>query len=524
MRSRLLPIVVCLSLMLLISSCGNQTVKKDPFFDKWSLKAEESKGNSPAPVSRQIEVPEAVKEGYSLEAGSPTPTRRLPTQRVTIRILKSDVKTILRSLARAANQNILIKEDIKGEINLDVRNVPWDQAFRSVMRSRGLSYEWDGNIIRVLSAEDKKAEPMITTVVNINYADVKQMRDNLQEFLSKDDKNVVQGSIRVDEHSSSLIIRASRDDISRMIPTIEKIDKPRHQISIKANIVEATKTAARNLGVRWGGMYGNKAGSQNYYITPGGTQGGGSSGATTLPTSPNSYVAPGIMGSTGIGGQAFATNFPIGDAVQNVAGGLGSLGLIFGTIGGNLLEVQLQALEYQNQINILSAPSITCLDNQTAYTENGTKVPYVTTSTAGGVASQEVKFEDAVLRLEITPHVIDDNNLRMKIKVKKDEVDPVRNVLGNPYIVKKQTETILFAEDGETIVISGLTKNQATDSNSGIPWLGSIPILGHLFKASEKDNSKEEVLIFITPHILKTRVAQSTKSNGKEDVKIKVGQ
>ncbi len=507
---------------MLFTACSNKVVKTDPFFDQWSLKAEESQGNSPAPVKRQIEIPEAVKEGYSLEAGSPVPSRPLPKQPVTIRILKSDVKTILRALARAANQNILIKEEIKGEINLDVKNVPWDQAFRSVLRSRGLSYEWDGNIIRVLSSDDKKSEPLVTTVMNINYADVKQMRDNLQEFLSKDEKDKVQGSIKVDEHSSSLIIRASRDDISRMIPTVEKIDQPRNQIVIKANIVEASKNAARALGVKWGGSYGNKIGSQNYYITPGGTQGGGSGGATTLPTSPNSYSP--TFGSTGISGQGFASNFPLSESLVNSATGLGSLGLIFGTIGGNVLEVQLQALEQNNIINILSSPSITCLDNQTAYTENGTRVPYVSISTSGGVATQEVKFEDAVLRLEITPHVIDERNLRMKIKVKKDEVDDTRNVQGNPYIEKKQTETLLFAQDGETIVISGLTKHKKTSDVSGLPWLQNIPILGYLFKSDEKNDEKQEVLIFITPHILKTKMAQAANKNGKEDVKIKVGQ
>jgi type IV pilus assembly protein PilQ len=525
LRSEILPIVICLSLLIVISACSSNSgaVKKNPFFDKWVAKAGESLGNSPEPVNRQIDIPEAVKEGYSLESGSPFPSKPLPRQPVTIRILKSDIKTILRALARAANQNILIKEEIKGEVNLDVKNVPWDQVFRSVMRSQGLSYEWDGNIIRVLSPQDKKAEPLITTVININYADVKQVRDNIQEFLSKDDKGTVQGSVKIDEHSSALIVRASRDDIARMIPVIEKIDKPKHQIMIKANIVEASKSAARNLGVQWGGVYSNKWGSQNYYITPGGSQGGGTSTSPTTPVNPNSYLPS--TGSTGISGQGFATNFPIGQAAINAAGGLGSLGLIFGTIGGNLLEVQLQALENDGSINILSSPSITCLDNQMAYTENGTRVPYVTLSTAGGVASQEVKFEDVVLRLEITPHVIDDNNLRLKIKVKKDEVDPLRNVLGNPYIEKKQTETLLFSQDGETIVISGLSKQSTTKTNSGLPWLGDIPVLGYLFKADSKSEEKQEVLIFITPHILKTKaVAQANIKDEKETVKLKTGQ
>ena len=378
-------------------------------------------------------------------------------------------------------------------------------------------------LIRVLSAADKKAEPLVTTVINVNYADVKQVRDNLLEFLTKDEKGVAQGSVKIDEHSSSLIVRASRDDIARMIPTIEKVDQPRHQIIIKANIVEATKTAARNLGVQWGGVYTNKWGSQNYWINPGGSQGGGGS-TVVQPTTPNSYIPS--TGSTGLSGQGFSTNFPIGQAAINAAGGLGSLGLMFGTIGGSILELQLQALESEGNINILSSPSITCLDNQMAYTENGTRVPYVTISTAGGVASQEVKFEDVVLRLEITPHVVDDNNLRLKIKVKKDEVDPIRNVLGNPYIEKKQTETLLFAQDGETIVISGLTKQNINKSDSGLPWLKDIPILGHLFFAEGRSEDKQEVLIFITPHILKTKsaVAKANVKDEKETVKLKIGQ
>ncbi|MBU1711626.1 MAG: type II and III secretion system protein, partial [Proteobacteria bacterium] len=131
--------------------------------------------------------------------------------------------------------------------------------------------------------------------------------------------------------------------------------------------------------------------------------------------------------------------------------------------------------------------------------ENGERVPYVSIDKDG---NQEVKFEDAVLRLEITPHVIDGLNLSMKILVNKDEVDTSRTVQGNPFIIKKQTETALIVRDGETIVISGLTKQRVSGGNSGIPWLKEIPALGWLFKGDSKGESMEEVLIFITPRIL----------------------
>jgi len=186
------------------------------------------------------------------------------------------------------------------------------------------------------------------------------------------------------------------------------------------------------------------------------------------------------------------------------------LGLIIGKIGGNLLEIQLQALQQDNKLNILSSPSITTLDNQKAYTENGEKVPYVSRETdASGNITRTVKFEDVVLRLEITPHVIDGKNLKMTILVKKDEVDPQRNVEGNPYIIKKQTETVLIVEDGETIVISGLTKQRTATGDAGWPLFKDIPILGYLFKTDSKSEDMEEVLIFITPHILQTALSSS---------------
>jgi len=355
--------------------------------------------------------------------------------------------------------------------------------------------------IKLDAARDRiRGQKLLTMVVTVDYADAAKLRDSLKELLTKDRDGKVRGSILVDQHTNSMIIQATRDDLRRMIPMIEKLDKPAAQILIKANIVEATKSTARNLGVQWGGMYTNRWGGQNYYITP-----GGSGGTTTTPPTSGSYTP--TYGSTGISGQGFAGNFPVDPTAIAAAGGAGSLGLIFGTIGGSVLEVQLQALQSDGQLNILSSPSITTLDNQMAYTENGERIPYVATSTSSGVVTQEVKFEDAVLRLEITPHVIDGKHLKMKIRVKKDQVDPTRTVQGNPYIIKKQTETNLIVQDGETIVISGLTKQQTSKSDTGFPGLKDIPGLGYLFKSDSRSEDMEEVLIFITPHVLKTQAA-----------------
>jgi type IV pilus assembly protein PilQ len=284
-----------------------------------------------------------------------------------------------------------------------------------------------------------------------------------------------------------------RDDLIRILPIIERLDRPTPQILIKANIVETTKEIARDLGIRWGGMYGT-GGNPGLYITPGGT-----GGTTTSSPTSGSYT-PTATGPTGIAGQGFGVNFP---AANLAAAASGSLGLIFGTIGGNLLEIQLQALQKDSKLNILSSPSITTLDNQKAFTENGERVPYVTAQTSSGTTTFTTVFVDVVMRLEITPHVIDGKNLKMTIFVQKDDVDISRkDSLGDPYIIKKQTQTILIVKDGETIVISGLTKKTRSDSDTGWPGLKEVPVLGWLFKADSKNDKMEEVLIFITPHIL----------------------
>ncbi|MBP7342502.1 MAG: type II and III secretion system protein, partial [Syntrophaceae bacterium] len=195
------------------------------------------------------------------------------------------------------------------------------------------------------------------------------------------------------------------------------------------------------------------------------------------------------------------------------------LGLMFGVIGGNLLEVELQALQKDSKLNILSSPSITTLDNQKAYTENGEKVPYtsVESSGVGTTPTYSTKFEDVVLRLEITPHVIDGSNLKMTIFVKKDEVDMTRTTrFGDPYIIKKQTQTVLIVKDGETIVISGLTKNTKSDGDAGWPWLKDVPGLGWVFKADSKSDKMEEVLIFITPKILQMAGGAKIPSAGQD--------
>lgn len=444
-------------------------------------------------------------------------TKHYGGHRISLDFQDASIKSVLRLLSELADVNIVSGDDVKGNVSIQMKAVPWDQALDTILSITGLTKKQAGNVITIMTLEkvkkddaDRQAaleaqrkveaerakpaeEPLVTRVVNIDYTNSTKLSENIQDLL-KDKDGKARGSVKVDEHSNALIIQATRQDMTRLFPIIEKIDKPIPQILIKANIVETTKDTARNLGIQWGGMWGQKIGSQGLYVTPGGV-----GGSTTAPGSAFSGGYKPTSGVAGISGQGFGVNFPA--TMSGTASA--SLGLMFGTIGENILELQLNALQKDGKLNILSSPSITTLDNQRAFTENGEKIPFVTTETSGGTLTKSVKFENAVLRLEITPHVIDGKNLKMKILIQKDEVDPSRNVDGNPYIIKKQTETSLIVQDGETIVISGLTKQKKLESVSGVPWLKDIPVFGWLFKGEGKSESMEEVLIFITPTIMK---------------------
>ncbi len=510
-----------LALLLAIQACATRkAAEKDQFFEQWRVMAEQSKGHSPEAAPEKGDIDKSLVYTDILEEGkgvSPEAPKSFPAIPVTLRMNKSNIVAVLRALARAADQNLAISSSVQGEVSIDVKETPWDQVFNGILRTNGLSYTWEGDIIRVMTLEDmehdlsmdavkekrkaqemtvKRVEPLLTSVINIDYSDAKKLQENLKEFLTKDEQGKPRGSVLVDEHTNSIIIQAIRDDIVKMIPLIEKLDRPTPQILIKANIVETTKDIARDLGIQWGGLYSTPSGNNKIYLTPGGTDGSAVSGGTEAG---NYDPASGV---SGISGQGFAVNFPVAEDAVTRGGGVASMGLMFGKIGSNILELQLSALQAEGKLNILSSPSITTLDNQTAFTENGERVPYVHEDKEG---NRLVSFEDAVLRLEITPHVIEGENLKIRIRVNKDEVDTSRTVEGNPLIIKKQTETSLIAHNGETIVISGLSRQRSAEGESGVPGVKDVPILGHLFKGRSNSDRLEEVIIFITPEILSRR-------------------
>lgn len=525
---------VLILLTCFVLSCSahqNVQLNKSQNITKWKELAEKYKGISPNPTISSKELDKGLKEGV-LETKKAL-KKKLPTVPVTLKMRNVNIKALIHAMAMAAGVNIVTTQNIGGTIDIDVKNQPWDRVFESILKPYGLAYTWEGNIIRVVSKADlsaeaeieametrikeekeakKKAEPLVTRIIKINFANAGELQKVLTNLLTKDKEGKTKGSIVVDNHTNSLIVSALPSDMNTILELVKSLDRPTDQIHFKAYIVEAKRNVARDLGIQWGGYWENsiKGGKNQVSVT------GPIIGSQTGTQVESAFGA-------GNSGKGFGINFP-SSAVQSsgtISKG-GGLNILIGDPTANILEMQLSALEEKGEIHILSSPSLTTLDNQMAFTESGEKIPYVTVDEDG---NREVKFEDAVLRLEVTPHVIDENYLKVDVKVKKDEVDFSRTVDGNPTILKKETQTSLVVSNGRTIVISGLTKQTYRDIVSGIPGLQKIPALGYLFKGDSKSNDFEEILIFITPTILKkdnliTKNIEETEVSPEELMKL----
>jgi type IV pilus assembly protein PilQ len=500
-------LIIILGLLLTaawISGCSSKKDLKDvkdPFYEQWRVKAEESKGHSAVEPPAVDEEPFEIAGKQKAEALEPEVERSLPTHKLSLKMNSIEVSVLLRALAKAANQNIILNEKVSGKININIHQAPWDQVFLGILRTHNLSYDWQGEIIRILTAADLEADirrrarkrdlqmtqAPVTRIVSIKFMVADKLKANLEKFVSIDKSGNQIGSILVDEHSNSLILQALKPDMDNILAIIKRLDRPTPQVLIEAYIVEANKDVARELGVQWGGIYAGKSGDKRAIVT--GKQGGAIGAVPANPDLANLDVTSGSV-----------VNLP--------AAGLGgfdpmTLGLVYTRIGEYLLSAQLSALQDQGKLHILSSPSITTLDNQPAFIESGADIPYQSVEDG----EVKVEYKKAVLRLDVTPHVIDGNTLKLIIKVNKDEPDFSRTVGNNPTILTKKAETNVIQNDGQTIVIGGLSKESSSRNKTGTPFLEDIPGLGYLFKRKSSADQMEELLIFITPHILKPRAS-----------------
>ncbi|HEY8368345.1 MAG TPA: type IV pilus secretin PilQ [Thermodesulfobacteriota bacterium] len=447
-------------------------------------------GGLPAPrVAPVIQRVGVAPRPFSI----PESGKRYTGRRISLDFKDADIENILRLIAEISNLNIVTGDDVKGKLSLRLINVPWDQALDIVLESQGLGMVRTGNVIRIapaakLKAEDEaalaakaakqKLEDLTLEIIPVNYADATEIEKQIKSLLSE------RGKATVDTRTNHIIVSDVKEAIDRARALVAALDTVTPQVLIEARIVEANLDFTREIGVQWGGNFTASA-------------------ATGNPTGLN---FPGRIDVTGGAGNGFAVNLPA--AVNQGSGG--AVNFTFGSLTNFLnLDLRLSALERTGEGRIISSPRITTLDNKEAVIQQGLSIPFETLSDNG----TQTTFIDADLKLTVTPHVTNDESINLKIGVTKNAPDgSVRGASGAPSISKKEAKTEVLIKNGQTTVIGGIFQIDRTDTVSGVPWFQKLPFVGWLFKKTTVTDKKTELLIFITPRIVRPIEQQTAAS------------
>jgi type IV pilus assembly protein PilQ len=434
--------------------------------------------------------------------------KRYVGQRISLDFKDADLQNIFRIIAEVSNLNIITSDDVRGKVTLRLINVPWDQALDLVLQAKSLGARQEGNVIRIaplaaLRTEErarldarKEVEKLKATLeaetvtIPVSYTKAADLQPKIKDLLSEG------GKIQIDDRTNTIVIRDLSKNIEEARSLIAKLDTATPQVLIEARIVEVDTSFSRELGVQWGGSYN-------------GTSGRAKVGVSGIQDSTGSFLPGEPVTNTGL--VPFSPTLPLPNYAVNLPAriGLGSGGGIsFGLLRDNLrLDLSLSALEAANKGRVISSPKVITIDNKEATIEQGTQIPYSTVSASG----TNTQFVDATLSLRVTPHITPDGGVIMKLEAKNDSQGDV-GASGQPAINKKKATTEVLVRDGETAVIGGILQISRRETEAGVPWLSKIPILGILFKNDTNQSTNRELLIFITPKILRQEVVQSKAS------------
>jgi len=422
---------------------------------------------------------------------------------ISLSLKDADIKDVLRVFHDISRMNIVVHPSVAGRVTVDLENVPWDQALDIILKNNGLDYIYENNVIWVapageiarkfaeqqrLQKEQLQAENLVTFTKRLSYAKAASMKTIADKFIS--DK----ATIIIDARTNTLIIQEVPSKKDGLMKLIDSLDTATPQVVIEARIVETTITWSQSIGIVWSGNWYSgmsTAGPQVTTVntTHGGTTGSGPAGVYNLHQFNNNAT-----GWPNFGGGDFAVTMPA--SASN-----GFIDLVLGNITGSFfLDVRLAALENTGRGRILSAPRIVTQDNEKASIESGRQIA-VPIATA---TQTSVIFVNATLKLDVTPQISADGNVNMTVDITNDSVDFANQVAGTPPpIIKKEAKTVLKVRDGATAVIGGIFVTNEGISQSGLPFLSKIPVLGWLFKNRNKSRENSELLIFLTPKIVR---------------------
>jgi len=411
------------------------------------------------------------------------------------------VRSVLQLLADFTGLNMVVSDSVGGDITLRLKNVPWDQALDIILKSKGLAMRKNGNVILVAPTEEiaarekleleaqKQVEelaPLHSELIQINYAKAQDVAD-----LLKSEENRLlseRGNVTVDSRTNTLLVQDTAAKLDEIRSLVKKLDIPVRQVLVESRVVIANDDFARDLGVRFGfNKDGGGSNGRGQWLVS-----GGQPGATGTVGTANGLTDP--SGAGGI--DALMVNLP--KTLGQSRGG--ALNLLVGTVGSYLLQLELTAMQQEGRGEIISNPRVITSDQNKAVIKQGLEIPYQEASSSGATS---VSFKEAVLKLEVTPHITPDDRIIMDLVVSKDNADFTRAVLGVPPLEKREVKTRVLVDNGETVVLGGVFERTRANSEEKIPFFGDLPMVGWAFKQQYKEDRKKELLIFITPKIIK---------------------
>lgn len=403
-------------------------------------------------------------------------------EKLTLNFQKIDVREALNVIADFTELNMVISDTVSGNLTLRLKDVPWDQALDIILQSRGLDMRKNGNVIQVAPREEIAAKEKIDLTARQEISDLEELRtesfqlsyqkgDAMAALLASDKQRILskRGSAVVDPRTNTLFIQDTSSRLEEARKLIKQIDVPVRQVMIEARIVEASDKFGRNLGVKLSTTDG------------GAVQGGGFAVGSNTPTATRAT----INGSN--------VNLPAA-----AAAGTFSM-ILFNAAATKFLNLELTALETDSKGKIISSPRVVTADQVEATIEQGTEVPYQQASSSGATTTA---FKKATLSLKVKPQITPDDNVMMDVNVTKDSVGAT-TFNGVPTIDTNKVTTQVLVENGGTVVIGGVYAQTDTTTVNKVPVLGDVPVLGGLFRNTNRVDNKSELLIFISPKIMK---------------------
>ncbi|WP_372965974.1 type IV pilus secretin PilQ [Marinobacter sp.] len=417
-------------------------------------------------------------------------------EKLSLNFQDIEVRSVLQLIADFTGLNLVASDTVGGSITLRLQNVPWDQALELILKTKGLDKRQIGNVLLVAPADEIAAREKLELETNKQIAELAPVRlDIIQVNYAKADEIVSliqadaelissRGFVSSDKRTNTITVRESADKLEEIRRLVSTWDVPVRQVSIEARIVRAQTNVAENLGVRWGGAAYDVSG--NDVVTVGGSLGTLSEARSAASGGSNTISFPGALGvDLGVTDEG-SSSFAIGWGSDDF-----------------LIDLELSALESDGQAEVVSQPRVITADRQSASIKSGEEIPYQEATSSGAT---NVEFKEAVLSLEVTPQITPDDKIIMDLVVSQDSRGEV--TAGIPSINTNEVTTQVLVANGETVVLGGIFQSEVTTQTTKTPFLGDIPYLGRLFKRTEHVDERSELLIFITPKIIKSDLIQ----------------